>query len=146
MVVKLKLSIVVRLRRHGRKERQREMTHRLLVLLCSVVVVIVFGSAVGAHLRVQQTTPKADSTISNSPQHLQVWFTQSPDPAVSLLSLEGPTGDVPLGATTAKDDKSLMATLPTALSPGSYIVRWRSAGNDGHTQRGEFSFTMRAAN
>ena len=127
-------------------EGAKKMTHRLLTLVISGVVVIVFGSAVGAHLRVQETTPKADSTIADSPRHLQVWFTHSPDPAVSLLSLEGPTGDISLSATMVKDDKSLMATLPMALSSGSYIVRWRTAGNDGHTQRGEFSFTMTAAN
>ena len=40
-------------------------------------------------------------------------------------------------------EKSIVADVP-ALESGTYTVSWRAAGDDGHVQRGEFSFTVRA--
>ena len=100
---------------------------------------------VAGHMAVQRTMPEADAVLSESPQHIRMWFTQSPDPLISRLTLEGAGGDVALGKTEVRDDKSLAATLPSKLAAGDYTVRWRTAGDDGHTQRGEFAFAVRAA-
>lgn len=114
---------------------------------------VVYGLAVAmlcvatvmAHMRVQKTMPEDGAMLSESPHHIQVWYTQAPDPAISQLTLEGAGGDVDLGDTKVVDDKSLMAMLPSALRTGSYTVKWRTAGDDGHAQRGDFTFTVRAA-
>ena len=98
-----------------------------------------------AHMTVQKTAPEADAVLPESPHHIQVWFTQSPDPLISRLTLEGAGGAVALGETEVRGDRSLMAMLPSELGAGAYTVRWRTAGDDGHTQRGEFAFTVRAA-
>ena len=111
---------------------------------CTILVVLSVATAV-AHLRVDKTTPEADAMLTDSPQHIQVWFTQSPDPAISLLTLEGADGAIELGDTMIHDDRSLMAMLPSALAPGLYTVKWRTAGSDGHAQRGDFAFTVGAA-
>ena len=111
-----------------------------------LVLVVVSIVVVAAHMAVQKTMPEADAVLSESPHHIQIWFTQSPDPAISRLTLEGANGAIGLGDTKVQDDKSLMAMLPSKLDAGSYTVRWRTAGDDGHTQRGDFGFTVRAAN
>ena len=111
-----------------------------LVLVVGAVVVTT------AHMRVQKTMPEDGAVLTTSPHHIQVWYTQSPDPAISRLVLEGHTGEVALGDTKVEEDKSLMAMLPSELSAGEYTVKWRTAGDDGHTQRGEFTFTIRSAN
>ena len=111
---------------------------------CAVLVVLTVAPA-AAHLRVDKTMPEADAVLTDSPHHIKVWFTQSPDPAISLLTLEGADGAIELGDTMIHEDRSLMAMLPSALVPGSYTVKWRTAGNDGHAQRGDFAFTLRAA-
>ena len=98
-----------------------------------------------AHLAATKTTPEADEVLTSSPHHVQVWFTQDPDPAVSQLTLEGPAGDVELGDTEVAAEKSLMAMVPGELAPGSYTVSWRTAGDDGHVLRGDFSFTVGTA-
>ena len=110
-----------------------------LVLLAASV------AAASAHMALQKTMPEADAVLTESPGHIQLWFTQSPDPAISRLTLEGTNGEVGLGDTEVKDDRSLMAMLPSKLGAGTYTVRWRTAGDDGHTQRGDFAFTVRAA-
>ena len=111
-----------------------------------VVLLLVVGVlTLMAHMRVQKTMPEDGAVLSGAPSRIQVWYTQSPDPAISQLLLEGADGAVALDETAIGEDKSLMATLPTALAGGVYTVKWRTAGDDGHTQRGDFSFTVRAA-
>ncbi len=110
-----------------------------------LVLVVASVAIAAAHMAVQKTMPEADAVLSESPQHIQMWFTQSPDPVISRLALESAHGDVALGRTEVRDDKSLVAMLPSRLAAGDYTVRWRTAGDDGHTQRGEFAFTVRAA-
>ena len=109
----------------------------------SLVLVLVAVATAMAHLGVTKTMPEADAVLTESPEQLQVWFTQDPDPAVSKLTLQGSAGEVAIGETVAADQKSLVAAAPTDLSPGSYTVSWRSAGDDGHVRRGDFVFTLR---
>ncbi len=110
-----------------------------------LVLVAASVAVASAHMALQKTMPEADAVLTESPGHIQLWFTQSPDPAISRLTLEGTGGAVAVGDTEVKDDRSLMAALPSKLGAGAYTVRWRTAGDDGHTQRGEFAFTVRAA-
>ena len=112
-------------------------------VLCLLSVLCV--TTLWAHMRVQKTMPEDGARLTSSPHHIQVWYTQLPDDAISRLLLEGVDGDVSLGDTTVKEDKSLMAMIPSALADGNYTVKWRTAGDDGHTQRGDFTFTVRSA-
>ena len=112
---------------------------------CAALLIAVAAAAVSAHMAVSKTMPEADAILSTSPAEVQVWFTQAPDPAVSRLALDGASGEIALSELDIRDDRSLRAAVPSRLASGSYTVRWRAAGDDGHTQRGEFSFTVRAA-
>ena len=124
------------------------MTPNRGAVATSVVVLLLVVGAVTlmAHMRVQKTMPEDGAVLAGAPSRVQVWYTQAPDPAISQLLLEGADGAVALDETAIGDDKSLMAILPTALAGGIYTVKWRTAGDDGHTQRGDFSFTVQAAN
>ena len=122
------------------------MSHTIRVLGWSSVLVVLAVTTALAHLAATKTMPDADAVVTESPQRIQVWFTQDPDPVVSQLALEGPAGEVELGDTTVADEKSLMAVVSGALAPGAYTVSWRTAGDDGHVRRGDFAFTVRGAN
>ncbi len=110
-----------------------------------VLLLAAAAAAVSAHMAVSKTMPEADAVLPESPTTIQIWFTQAPDPAISRLTLDGASGEVVLGELDIRDDRSLMASIPSPLAAGGYTVRWRTAGDDGHTQRGEFSFRVRAA-
>lgn len=110
-----------------------------------LALVAASAAAAAAHMAVRETMPEAGAVLSESPREVRIWFTQAPDPAVSRLRLEGADGAVALGDTTVQDDRSLAAALPSKLEAGTYTVNWRTAGDDGHTQRGDFTFTVRAA-
>ena len=119
------------------------MSHTIRVIGWSSVLVVFAVATAMAQLAATKTMPDADAVVAESPEQIQVWFTQDPDPAVSQLVLAGPAGEVELGDTTVADEKSLMAMVPRALAPGSYTVSWRTAGDDGHVRRGDFAFTVR---
>jgi len=112
-------------------------------LLCLLSVVCV--ATVWAHMRVQKSMPEDGARLTSSPHHIQVWYTQLPDDAISQLLLEGADGEISLGDTTVEEDKSLRAMVPSDLLAGTYTVKWRTAGDDGHTQRGDFTFTVSSA-
>jgi methionine-rich copper-binding protein CopC len=121
------------------------MMQKRNAVVWALVLVVASVAVATAHLRVQKSMPEADAILAASPDHVQVWFSQAPDPAISRLTLEGADGEIAVGATTVHDDRSLKAMLPSALAGGDYTVKWRTAGDDGHTQRGDFAFTVLAA-
>ena len=109
----------------------------------TAVLTVVAGGSVVAHLSPTKSVPDPDAVLTRSPDYVQVWFTQDPDPAISRLTLEGPAGDVVIGETTVTGGRSLRAAVPVRLAPGTYTLKWRTAGDDGHVQRGDISFRMR---
>jgi methionine-rich copper-binding protein CopC len=103
-------------------------------------------ATVVAHMKAAKSQPAADSTVTSSPARVQVWFTQAPDPKLSKLEVTGPAGAVKLNGFRVNDDKSIVATVEGTLADGRYTVRWQSAGDDGHVQKGEFAFSVKQAN
>ncbi len=118
---------------------------KMKTLGCCLVLIVAAAAVATAHMAVQKTMPEADAVLVESPRHIRIWFTQSPDPVISRLILEGTNGEVALGDTKVQNDRSLTAMLPSKLEAGTYTVKWRTAGDDGHTQRGDFAFIVRAA-
>jgi methionine-rich copper-binding protein CopC len=110
----------------------------------TLLVAMAAAATLSAHMAFLKSTPDKDATLSESPGQVQVWFTQDPEPSVSQLTLEGPSGEVALGETKVGDEKSLVATVPATLALGNYTVKWRSAGDDGHVLRGDIAFSVRA--
>ena len=122
------------------------MTRWARTLVVTQAVTLAAASTLSAHMAYAKSLPEQDAMVTESPSELRVWFTQAPEPAVSRLTLEGPSGEIEIGETTVAAEKSLVAAVPAPLVPGRYTVTWRSAGDDGHVQRGEFTFTVRSAN
>ncbi len=118
------------------------MTGSLRVVGWSGALVMMVGISVLAHLAPTKSLPEAEAVLTAPPERVQVWFTQEPDPAVSRLTLEGPTGAVELGKTTVATDKSLRAEVSGQVGPGSYTLKWRTAGDDGHVRRGDIAFRV----
>ena len=109
----------------------------LLILIAAVTAVPLF-----AHMKVDKSEPAANSTVTASPSHVQVWFSQAPDIKVTKLSLTGPAGAVKL-STPKANGKSIVLNVEGQLNDGVYTAAWQSAGDDGHVQKGEFKFTVK---
>lgn len=97
------------------------------------------------HLELVRSEPAADSTVTESPTEIRLWFTQSPEiEGTSVRVL--PVGGEPLGSGDARladdDDTLVLAPLAAPLAQGRYEVRWRALARDGHVVRGTFEFQV----
>jgi methionine-rich copper-binding protein CopC len=108
-----------------------------------MALLVTTTATVVAHMKASKTEPAANATLTASPSRVQIWFTQAPDAKVSKLDLAGPTGAVKLAGFRVTSEKSMVAQVEGDLAEGRYTLRWQSAGNDGHIQKGEFSFTVK---
>ena len=45
-------------------------------------------------------------------------------------------------ATASDDSMSVLIPVTTELTPGSYLITWRTASRDGHAIRGTFGFSI----
>ena len=122
------------------------MKKSLCLGFATLVSMLMLVASATAHMVLSKSMPEPDSVISESPRSLQVWFTQAPDPVVSQIVLAGPQGELELGEIMFHDDKSIMVMVASPLATAKYLVNWRTAGDDGHIQRGEFSFTVKTSN
>lgn len=120
------------------------MTRRTMLGLAAGLA-LTMSATVFAHMKLSKSMPAPNSTGAK-PAKIQIWYTQKPDQAVSRITLSGPSGAVKLGAVTVGADKSMSAAVEGAMGDGAYTVSWQTAGDDGHLQKGEFSFTVRQTN
>jgi methionine-rich copper-binding protein CopC len=116
----------------------------LSVVMAALVVALVAAPA-WAHMALSKAAPSDKATVTVAPTQVQLWFTQKPDMAVSRIVLSGASGEVKLGSLKVMDDRSLIAPIEGTLSDGTYTIAWQSAGDDGHVQKGQITFTLKRA-
>jgi methionine-rich copper-binding protein CopC len=98
------------------------------------------------HLALARSAPAADEMVA-SPREIRLWFTQAPQKGITTIRLANAAGkSVALGSigTDPADAKVAMAAVQGMLSPGRYLVTWRTMAVDSHVVGGEFPFTVRA--
>ena len=114
-------------------------------VLFAVGALVALTVSLAAHMAVEKTDPARDATVTLALKHVQLWFTQKPDLKVTKIELEGPSGAVKLAPAHMMGEKSVMAALDGELADGAYTVRWQSAGDDGHVQKGAYAFQLKRA-
>lgn len=117
-------------------------------------VSLLFGSLIpnGAtanpmHLALAESWPKADEKITDSPKHIRLRFTQTPQmkgTSIRLLPIDVDPIDIGKTTAMADDDKIVSASIPIRLGYGTYQVIWRAMSRDGHVVRGDFKFELQA--
>ncbi|MCC6990408.1 MAG: copper resistance protein CopC [Acidobacteria bacterium] len=108
-----------------------------------LVLAMAATTTVLAHMKLAKSMPAAGAVVAGKPAKVQIWFTQAPDRAVSKITVSGASGEVKLGALTVDADKSMSATVDGATPDGTYTVAWQAAGDDGHVQKGDYTFSVR---
>ena len=118
--------------------------------LCTLaLVVLAVAAAVPAasmHFGLDRSVPAAGATVS-SPETVTLWFTEVPqDNSISIRLVDARGGLVPSSDPAQDpDDGTRFQVRPSGtLQPGAYTVAWRGIGQDGHTVRGDFAFTVSA--
>lgn len=115
-----------------------------LALLVLLALALALPRSAAAHTRLESSAPAAGDTVRGPVTEIRLRFSSTAQTAFTGIELEGPGGAVPVGQARAVGDESreFVIALPTALAPGAYTVRWRTAGRDGHPLRGSFAFVV----
>ena len=106
------------------------------------------GAVASVHLALEASSPQKDETLVESPETVTLWFTEAPQMAatsVRLLPEGGTPLELPAARARADDSTVVVLHVSESLADGDYRVMWRAMSRDGHTIRGDFGFTVRAA-
>jgi len=116
---------------------------RRLAALGAVLGAGVLAVPAFAHSPLVGTFPAQGATVS-SVRTVSVRF--GGDVLTGLISVRRADGAAVRTSAAGLDPRNharLRATFPRRLSAGRYTVSWRARADDGHSQRGTFSFRAR---
>jgi methionine-rich copper-binding protein CopC len=114
--------------------------------LTAVVAALALGVSLQAqHAKLLKTSPADKATVAKAPTSVQLWFNEAIDVKLSNIEVTGPDGKVALGMVHAMEPKQLMGPITGKMANGVYTVTWQTAGDDGHVQKGSFTFTLKQA-
>lgn len=115
------------------------------LLLAAGLAALVALPAVAWHNHLTKSTPAENEELTESPKVLRLWFAEKVEPRFSsVVLMKADSSRVEIGKPKATDDpKSFSADVPGTLAPGTYLIRWRTAGDDGHAVRGTFKFSVK---
>ncbi len=115
--------------------------YRILILVKMIVISAVFSMQVVAHTSIEMTIPDNEATLDKVPESISIHTAnkirltkvvlQYDDHEVIELDISKFNG-------FEKD-----FTIPIEpMGAGMYSISWRALGQDGHTLKGEFKFTV----
>ena len=113
--------------------------HHALLLSAALA----FSGVAHGHAHVHKSEPASNSTVSPELKTVTLEFNEGVQISVlTLQKAEEPAQDLkPLPAAAAK---VITVPMPT-LTPGSYVLKWRATGDDGHVVSGNVPFTVALA-
>ena len=96
------------------------------------------------HTKLTRSSPAADTTLAASPKVIELWWNEKPEAALTTVTVQGAdSAQVALGKVRLSSNLMGVATDVTRpLMPGKYVVKWKTAGKDGHAVRGAFNFSI----
>ena len=127
------------------------MTTRLRSLaplgaLLLFVASMLLPAGVLAHAELEATLPDDAATVEGSPAEISATFSEALVIDGSSLTLRDATGtELANGGLDPADQARLLIDPVPELAPGDYEVQWVAATDDGHLERGTWTFAVTAA-
>lgn len=118
---------------------------RLRVLLVLILGLAATPDSVHAHIRLESASPGPGDSVIASPDRLRLRFSALIEASYTSLNLIAPNGQlVAIGTIefTEGSDREFTVLVPPLTMPGTYTVRWRTAGADGHVLNGSYTFAL----
>ncbi len=122
--------------------------------LAVFVALVVFGtlamkpaasiSVTSIHFGLSKSAPAGDVSLE-SPAEIRLWFTEEPEEGTTSIRLIDAAEEVvQVGDLTQHPDdaRSFAVSIDAVLPEGSYTVRWRGMGSDGHVVSDTFKFSV----
>ncbi len=109
-----------------------------------VLTFLIWPTSILAHAVVVKSSPEKDSSISQSPKQVDIWFNErvmSKHKSLAVTDSTGKRVDNKDIKQEMLDQSHIFTTLPE-LPPDTYTVRYRVISADTHVVSGKFSFTI----
>lgn len=121
------------------------MKVKALLMSALLVSVVAATPMATVHFGLSRSAPAAGADVE-PPASVTLWFTEEPQDNSISIRLVDSRGDL-VGSSDPRqdpDDATQFSIAPSGtLGAGGYTVAWRGIGQDGHTVRGDFGFTVR---
>lgn len=118
------------------------------LLLAAVLLLLAaaYAPSTLAHATLTRSDPAAGSSLTDAPNAVTLWFSESVESAYTTVDLLRSDGSRVLAGDLERLDgaePALRVPLPDELPRGSYTVVWSTfSAVDGHVSEGFFSFTI----
>jgi copper resistance protein C len=113
-------------------------------LVFFIALLIMFPTAVSAHVHLRDSSPKQGSVVTAPPARVRMTFSNSVEPIFSKVTVIDSSGTTVSEKTQFLEDNTVMETdLLKNLAPGKYTVKWKCVSLDGHKQAGSYTFTIK---
>ena len=121
-----------------------QRVHHLFLSLVLVAASIANTSA-WAHATLVNSSPAAMAQLVQAPAAIVLKFSAGLDPTFSAITVtdRSQKAVTDVKATVDNADRATLRLALPALSSGTYVVHWIAVADDGHKQKGEFSFTVK---
>jgi methionine-rich copper-binding protein CopC len=114
----------------------------VVVVLLAALTSVTWASPAAAHDRLIGTTPSENAILNTAPTTIMLTFNRDVLKAGSTIAVIDPTGSqVPMPATVV-DGPRVSSTPPALTTRGTYTVKYRVIGSDGHALTGTFPFSI----
>lgn len=121
------------------------MRTRVAGFAAILAMLLATPSIATAHAALTDSTPPADSTVLATPPEIVLTFDDPLLPDTSSFEVLDASGASLLTGHVDGADAHIMRATPGPLATGAYEVRWTAATDDGHIERGTFTFTVAGA-
>jgi copper resistance protein C len=120
------------------------MTRISMTTIAASLALICGATTAFAHAQLEKATPPVGGTVASASE-IRLDFSEGVEPKFSKVSLTGPDGAVPLGATKTESGNQAVLIVPISkpLSAGAYKVHWQVVSVDTHHTQGTFEFTVK---
>ncbi len=123
----------------------RILTRRTLAIASTILVTSTLAQPAYAffHAVLRSSVPTAGASVPVAPAALTLTFSEKIDLPMARVTLLARGRDtIPTGVLSAETGATVMVPVGRTLAPGSYTVKYRVAGSDGHPMGGSFTFSV----
>jgi methionine-rich copper-binding protein CopC len=114
-----------------------------VLILLALVLSLLAPAVAMAHAELVSTDPAEGATVEGSPTEISATFSEALLAEGSGLSLRDAAGErIAVGDVDPDDEERLVITDVPDLAPGEYEARWTARSDDGHLERGTWTFTV----
>ena len=128
--------------RRGRRAPAAVLRVLAAASLATTAVLLATASPAGAHARLLETSPAADTVLDEAPPAVELRFSEPVDPELGGVDVIDPSGSEVDSEPTADAGAAVVRVPVESDAQGSFTVVWSVVSEDGHTISGSFVYSV----